>query len=183
MAISDEHLPEESLNQQQVRAPIVRIEEYKAVMEDYAQLSARRQNTNAVYVGINTLLLTGIGLLLVSVSLENWPVVAAIAAITLAIMPINVTWYRSLRHYMLMVDIHFTVLMEIEQELQNLHERRQTGVFQRMSDAYKNKWFGSSLLEKRLAIYFLGLYPTITLLVAIVVYLSANHIIQTLEFK
>ena len=41
-----------------------RIEEYKAILENHAEVSARRQRTNDIFVGLNTVFLTALGFLL-----------------------------------------------------------------------------------------------------------------------
>jgi hypothetical protein len=42
-----------------------RMGEYQAILEHHAQLSTRRQHTNDMYIGINTVFLTALGVLLV----------------------------------------------------------------------------------------------------------------------
>src|SRR5437763_7395370 len=76
-----------------------RMGEYQAVLENHAQLSARRQHVNDVYVGLNTVFLTALGILLLQSHLDTWWVFVVVSAVTLIIMPINLAWRAALRRY------------------------------------------------------------------------------------
>jgi hypothetical protein len=170
-----------------------RIEEYKSVLENLVQLSLRRQNTNNVFVGLNTVFLSGLGLLLLSTRVASWWVVGATAALTLAILPLNLNWRAAIRRYKAGVNVRKEYLEEIETEFT---ERRGgggssggmgggsagqpnqplLGLFLRIRDT-PLKTHGNSELEMRLATYFLVLYPLITLLVALLTGLVTLQII------
>src|SRR5262249_55051965 len=93
-----------------------RIGEYTAVLENLVQLSLRRQNTNNFFVGLNTVFLTGLGVLLFSTRLASWWVVGATAAITLAILPLNATWRTAIKRYKVGISVRKVYLQEIEEE-------------------------------------------------------------------
>jgi hypothetical protein len=174
-----------------------RIEEYKAVLENLVQLSLRRQNTNNVFVGLNTVFLSGLGLLLLSTRFTSWWVVGATVVLTLAILPLNLNWRRSIWRYKAGINVRKEYLEEIETEF---CERRggtgagtgatgggafgqpghpPLGLFLRIRDT-PLKTHGNSELEVRLANYFLVLYPLITLLVALLTSLVTLQIIPRL---
>jgi hypothetical protein len=173
-----------------------RIEEYKAVLENLVQLSLRRQNTNNVFVGLNTVFLSGLGLLLLSTHVASWWVVGATAAFTLAILPLNLNWRRAIRRYKAGINVRKEYLEEIETEFSERRGGGGTGggawatgggpagqpsqpllgLFLRIRDT-PLKTHGNSELELRLATYFLALYPLITLLVALLTGLVTLQII------
>jgi hypothetical protein len=173
-----------------------RIEEYKAVLENLVQLSLRRQNTNNVFVGLNTVFLTGVGLLLLSTRFASWWVVGATAALTLAILPLNLNWRAAIRRYKAGINVRKEYLEEIETEFRERRGGGGTGetsvgtgggaagqpgkpllgLFLRIRDT-SLKTHGNSELEVRLATYFLVLYPIITLLVALLTGLVTLRIV------
>src|SRR5262245_45774583 len=155
-----------------------RIGEYTAVLENLVQLSLRRQNTNNIFVGLNTVFLTGFGVLLFSTRLASWWVVGATAAITLAILPLNVTWRMAIKRYKVGISVRKVYLQEIEEEFRT---RRGTaemgssasplGLFLKIRDTSSLHQHGNTELEVRVATCFLLLYPIITILVGILTYL------------
>ncbi|HEY7356157.1 MAG TPA: hypothetical protein VH590_06805, partial [Ktedonobacterales bacterium] len=161
-----------------------RMEEYKAVLESQAQISARRQHMNDVYIGLNTVFLTALGLLLVQSHLDTWWVFVVVCAIMLAILPINLTWRAALRRYGNSLSFRFDYVREIEQEFRvwkgkitdpsavGLHLREKELDLQQKSNTQ---------LEIRLATYFICLYPAIVVVVGVLVYLIQVHLIPPLK--
>src|SRR5436190_24058694 len=90
-----------------------RMEEYRAILEHHAQLSTRRQHTNDVYIGLNTVFLTALGVLLLQSHLDNWWVFAVVSAMTIIILPINVTWRAALLRYGRTLAYRYDYLREI----------------------------------------------------------------------
>jgi len=161
-----------------------RIAEYQAVLEHHAQLSTRRQHTSDIYIGLNTFFLTAMGWLLLQSHLDTWWAFAMVSALTVVILPINVTWRAALIRYAKSLSRRYDYLREIEQEFR---ERRGTtanqpeiGLFLRLKETglYRE---GNSQLEIRLATYFICLYPIVSVVVGILVYLIEQHFIQPLN--
>lgn len=165
-----------------------RIGEYTAVLENLVQLSLRRQNTNNIFVGLNTVFLTGLGILLFSTRLASWWVVGATAAITLAILPLNVTWRTAIKRYKAGISVRKVYLQEIEEEFR---KRRGTaemgssapplGLFLKIRDTSSLHQHGNTELEVRVATYFLMLYPIITIVVGILTYFVIYQAIPPLD--
>jgi hypothetical protein len=160
-----------------------RMEEYKAILENQAQISARRQHMNDVYIGLNTVFLTALGLLLVQSHLDTWWVFAVVCAITLAIMPLNLTWRAALNRYGNLLSRRFDYLRGLEQEFGARRGKiigpSAGGMFSRevgLGLHVKN----NTQLEIRLATYFVCLYPAIAVMVGVLVYLIQAHLIPPL---
>jgi hypothetical protein len=183
-----------------------RIGEYQAVLEDLGRLSARRQNLNDVFVAINSLFLTGLGVLLVMTRLDSWWLAEAVGLMALAITPINVIWRTAILRYKSEVTTHVYYLSSIEREFRQrreatagrLSEVRDPEVkshkgrlpegeiqigFYLYNDTRRRLHGGKSRLESRLADYFVGLFPGIALLVAVLTYLITNGIIPPMNLK
>jgi len=161
-----------------------RMEEYQAILEHHAQLSARRQHTNDVYIGLNTVFLTAIGLLLLQSHLDTWWIFAVVSAITIIVLPINVTWRLALLRYGKTIAARYDYLREIEQEFRtrrgNIAHQPQIGFFSRFKEnGLQGK--GNTELEIRLVTYFICLYPALSLVVGILVYLVETGLIPPLK--
>jgi hypothetical protein len=165
-----------------------RLEEYKAVLEQLGRLSARRQNLNDVFVAINTIFLTAIGFLLFQSKFDSWWLVGVVSAITLAIMPINLTWRLAIDRYKGEIKVHVEYLSSIEREFRRRREANegmtqmdeiQIG-FYLYNTVRRRAHSGKSRIEKRLANYFIILYPLISLAAAALTYLVSNGLISSL---
>lgn len=161
-----------------------RMEEYKAVLETQAQISARRQHMNDVYIGLNTVFLTALGLLLVQSHLDTWWVFVVVSAVMIAIMPINLTWRAALNRYGNMLSFRFDYLREIEQEFR-VWKGKITGpsavglhLREKELDLHQKN---NTQLEIHLATYFVCLYPVLALIVGVLVYLIQVHLIPPLK--
>ena len=162
-----------------------RMGEYQTILEHHAQLSTRRQHTSDIYVGLNTIFLTAMGLLLLQSHLTTWWVFAMVSAITVMILPINVTWRAALIRYAKSLSHRYDYLREIEQEFRNRRgttaNQPEIGLFLRLKETGLYQDGGNSQLEIRLATYFIFLYPFISLVVGILVYLIEAHLIPPLN--
>jgi len=163
-----------------------RIEEYQAILENHAQLSARRQHINDVYVGLNTIFLTALGILLLQSHLDTWWILAVVSTVTLIIMPINVTWRAALLNYGDRLSSRYDYLREIEQEFRTrrgkVADQPEIGLFLRLKETGQHhRKKSNTRLEVQLAIYFICLYPVISLVVGILVYLVEAHLIPPLN--
>ena len=161
-----------------------RMEEYKAILEHHAQLSARRQHTNDVYIGLNTVFLTALGWLLLQSHLDTWWVFAVVSAMAIIILPINATWRAALLRCKRSLSYRYDYLREIEQEFRtrrgNIANQPEIGLFLRFKEASLDQK-GNTHLEMRLATYFIYLYSIIALVVGILVYLIEAHLIPPLN--
>jgi hypothetical protein len=161
-----------------------RIEEYKAVLDNLAAVSARRQSLNDVFVGINTVFLTALGVLLFASRLSSWGAVIAIGAICALITPINLTWIGALLRYRRGLRFQLQYLREIETEFR---QRRGTipgspdiGFFLRLNEMRRPR-SGNTRLEVLLAVYFLIVYPLIAGAVAALTYCVTNGYLAPLN--
>lgn len=161
-----------------------RMGEYQAILEHHAQLSTRRQHTNDVYIGLNTVFLTALGVLLLQSHLDTWWVFAVVSTMTIIILPINITWRTALLRYGRSLAYRYDYLREIEQEFRtrrgSVANQPEIGLFLRFKDAGLHQK-GNTQLEMQLATYFIFLYPLISLVVGILVYLIEAHIIPPLN--
>jgi hypothetical protein len=160
-----------------------RIEEYKAILEHHAQLSARRQHTNDVYVGLNIVFLTALGVLLLQSHLNTWWIFVVVSAVTVIISPLNATWRVALLRYGKSLSFRADYLREIEKEFRirrgNMPNQPEIGLFLRFKETGLHRK-GDTRLEIQLATYFICLYPVISLVVGALVYLVEAHLIPPL---
>jgi hypothetical protein len=163
-----------------------RMEEYKVVLEEHGRLSARRQNLN-VFVAINTIFLTAIGFVLFQSKLDSWWFVGAVTAIALAITPINLTWRTAIDRYKNEIRVHIEYLSAIEREFRHRREASESGLregelpigFYLYNSVKRRPHGGKARIEKRLATYFITLYPVISIVTATLTYLVTNKLIPT----
>jgi hypothetical protein len=93
-----------------------RIEAYKILIENLERLAARRQSVNGVFVALNTVFLTAIGVLISTHldSFNSWSGPIALAIIAVAITPLNVAWLLTLDRYAKGNQIRYDLLEKIE---------------------------------------------------------------------
>lgn len=131
-----------------------RIEEYKAVLEFIGRLSARRQNSNDVFVGINTVFLTGLGVFLATHPL-SWGTTVSVTIIAVAVTPVNFVWRMALMRYDGNIGRRVKYLLGIEEEFRerrgDTRDKQPVGLFlqNKESEIYSN-----THLELALAMYF-----------------------------
>lgn len=156
-----------------------RIEEYKAVLDNLASYASRRQMTNNVFVGLNSLFLTALAFLLTT-AWNSWATAFLVVASALSILPINVTWYVGLRRYDYGIRMRLQYIQDIEGEFL---ERRgyapdslAIGLYRRLQKPGYART-AHTRLEVRLALYFIVLYPAVALIVCVLTYLSQTRVI------
>jgi len=162
-----------------------RMEEYKAILENVGQQGARRQNVTNLYIGLNTLFLTGLGLTVPS-HFGSWWTVLLVGAFSVVVLPLNLTWRTSLRRYETGLTTRYDYLREIEREFQR--QRSETtggasdgssiGLFLRLQQIGLLRAGSPPTREGRLALYFVLLYPFLTIVLAILTYLTNSHLIM-----
>jgi hypothetical protein len=164
-------------------ATFERIEEYKAILENLAGLSLRRQTTNNVYVGLNTVFLTALGVFTSThLNLMMWSTAVVVMVITVAILPLNFIWRITLTRYERSAIIRYDYLREIEEEFRardGTANNRDIGLYLRLKKLGLAR-FGNTQLERILATYFLAFYPAISLILVALTWLVQNHVLAPL---
>ena len=164
--------------------PFERIEEYKAVLEDTAQASNRRRTDNTLFVGLNTVFLTGIGLF-ASPHFGSWDTVIAVAMVTAIAIPVNVMWYRGLTYWMTSLGVREEYIRSIEKEFRKRSETASSelpiGLYLYLQS--KNVGRKPSLkMDRRFALFFAIIYPVATACLAILTYVWQNPTPPPLPF-
>jgi hypothetical protein len=170
------------------QVPIIhfdRFEEYKAVMLNYANVQTRRQNASNLFTSLNVVFLGAVGFLFLISHLTSWVAVGALGALALSVLPVNMSWLRTLNRYQRVIMRNYVYLQEIERELQESQaENRQglpdIGIYLRQGDAKYTAKHGIPKLETELAVYFLFLYPAIAVLAGVITYLITSGIMPPL---
>jgi hypothetical protein len=159
--------------------PFERIGEYQAVLDNLAWYASRRKMTNNVFVGLNSLFLTALAVLLTTAGM-TWATAGIMTAGTLAILPINLTWFAGLRRYDYGVRPRLQYAQEIESEFLTRRgfppDGLKIGLYRRLQKPGYAK-SAHSRVELRLALYFIVLYPLVVLMVWVLAPLSQAHII------
>ncbi len=169
------------------------VEEYKAVLDNTAKLSDRRQTTNDVFVGLNSLILTALGFFFISTPLTNWWATSVFAIIAVFMSVINGIWLRLNARYRDLVGIRINYLTALEGRLEGafqkkvvtiLNARKETqkievsGVHQLENQTYLyagGSKVGFSSLERALIWVFMSTYYLLAAVVAVLTYLIINH--------
>jgi hypothetical protein len=139
-------------------------EEYQIILEDAARFTDRRQTTSNMYVAVNSLLLTAIGVLVKDLAARGgWnlllpiPLVAAGAAVCL-------WWTQLIRKYKRLVGLRIDTLREME-DLPGMSDsvkifHREDALYPRdeAGNMVPGKGLSFSDLESRLPQLFLWLY-------------------------
>jgi hypothetical protein len=96
-----------------------RIESYKIVVENLERFASRRQLANNVFVSLNTVFLTAIGVFISThlSALNSWSGTIALLVIAIAITPINVLWLFALNRYVLGDEARYRYRVELESKL------------------------------------------------------------------
>ncbi|MGO8951303.1 MAG: hypothetical protein ACLQUY_27345 [Ktedonobacterales bacterium] len=87
---------------------------YLALMEDTTKLSDRRQTTNDLFVGLNVVFFTGMGVLFYNSHLNTWWVTGLYAAITVLALMLNATWIRLITRYSRLVRLRIQYMEQLE---------------------------------------------------------------------
>lgn len=93
-------------------------DDYKTVIENTAKLSDRRQTINDIFVGLNSLFLTALGFLFVSLQLTSWWPTVVFAFVTAATTVINTTWLRINNRYRELIRVRLAYAQAREIQLQ-----------------------------------------------------------------
>lgn len=161
-----------------------RMEEYKALLSNLADVSARRQNANTVYVGLNTVFLTALGVFL-SAHIGSWGGAIGTVIICAVVTPVNVFWLQTVGRYRRTTGVRYEYLREIEHEFRVLDgtrdDEKPIGLFLRLEQKKLHRSFHTQV-ELRLTIYLTCLYPLIAVAVVLLTYLAQAQYIRPLSF-
>jgi hypothetical protein len=169
-------------------------DDYKTVIENTAKLSDRRQTINDIFVGLNSLFLTALGFLFVSLQLTSWWPTIVFAFVSAATTVINTTWMRINNRYRELIRVRLAYAQAREMQLQ---EQFQAPTVRVIIDPHKKtkkdetmfgvlQWEERTLyppddsphikanfsqLEQQLIRFFLVSYFVLTAIVALLTYL------------
>lgn len=156
-----------------------RMEEYKAILEDTAGISGRRQTTNDVFVGLNVVFLTGIGFLLSTTHFTSWVPVIAVVMTAVAVSGLNGIWIRLLKNYSSLLRVRHDYLIDVEAKFRKESNDDTVGMFLLLRKTlYRDgSRFGFAYLERRMAVYLTGLDLLVAGAAAALTYLVTNNYI------
>lgn len=180
-----------------------RFDEYNNVVENTAKLSDRRQTINDIFVGLNSLFLTALGFLFISLQLTTWWPTALFASIALMTTLVNRTWLRLNDRYRALISIRLRYAQKLEEHMQALGGVPMTvdvspkgdgklppvsyfGVLQvEGAGPYKikNPLFGFAAVEQSLIWIFMSSYIVLAAIVAGLTIAVMNHWLPGLTIK
>jgi hypothetical protein len=178
---------------------------YVAVLDNTAKTSERRQTTNDIFVGINSLILTALGFLFVTSHLRAWWTTSAFVLVTLLTFIANILWIRLLNRYNNLLKLRYAyleglehaieqeghyqpmrVMISVDRKGQPLSLDTGVGIYSleaKMNKEYREFLkFGSARLEGYLAYFFIGTYAIFTIAVGILTYLVGQGALPPLAF-
>jgi hypothetical protein len=157
-------------------------EEYKAVLDDTAQMASRRLTENGLYTSLNSLLLAALGIY-IPVNLVNWSGPITLAIVSMVALAINAVWLRTMRLYNRSLLVRYEYLREIEEEFPQQRgiegNTRPVGLYRRL---YESKGVSRSL-PGGLPQFFIILYPIATASAIVVSYLIQSGSLPPLFLK
>ncbi len=98
--------------------------EYSLFVEDTARFTERRQMVTTIYVTANTVLLSGIALLLQGASSSKWPETLAVAAAITAGVVVCLCWRQLISRYRALIGLRIRELRRMEElpEMDGCHK-------------------------------------------------------------
>jgi len=139
-------------------------EEYRMLLQDAARFTDRRQTTSNMYVAVNSLLLTAIGVLVKDLSARgSWSLLLPLPLVAAGIA-VCLWWTQLIRKYKLLVGLRIDALREMESTPEMLGSVK---IFHREDALYPRDETGNMIpgeglsfsdLEARLPQLFICLY-------------------------
>jgi len=142
---------------------VSKFEEYKLFVEDTARFTDRRQMVTNIYVAINTVLLSGVALL-VDGGLENWVMLLAAEAILAGGIAVCLFWRQLIHKYKALVGLRIRELRRMEEapEMTGCHRmyHAEDELYPRdeNGEMIKGQGLNISDLERRLPWVFIVVY-------------------------
>lgn len=142
-----------------------KFEEYKLFVEDTARFSERRQTVTNIYTVVNSILLTGIAILVKDSGLQNRAIAISSIAILIAGISVCGFWFQLIKRYKGLVGLRLTEIRFMEElpEMVGCHQ-----MFHKEDELYPRDQSGQLLkrgflstfsdLELGLPILFISIY-------------------------
>ncbi len=139
-----------------------KFDEYKLFIDDTARFSGRRQTVSNIYIAVNSLLLTAIGLLVKELGTEcTWTLLVPLPLIAAGAL-ISCLWRQLILKYQKLVGFRIDVLREMEEKMPDCERvyHLEDRLYPRDEDGkpMPSKCLSFSLREAKLPLIFLGLY-------------------------
>jgi hypothetical protein len=180
----------------------IRYNEYAAIFENTAKLSDRRQTVNDLFVGINSLILTALGLLFVTSHLKTWWTASAFAVVTLFTFGANVIWLKLINRYKNLINLRISYMEGLENAIHQLGRFDEISVpvqigeekqviqatfgihsLEAKTALYSNApKVGFTQIERNLIYYFMLIYVGFTAIVALLTYLISIGSLSAISF-
>jgi len=170
-----------------------RLKEYEIAVDSFLRRSERRERTNELFIALNSLFITALGVFLLSSSLTTWWVAGTLVLISLFTTFMNIIWSRLLGRYRVFLACLGDYLTGLERSFQQEDkgtieiggEHWGFGIESYINAKMKieRRGHGFTQLELRLVYLFLVVYPFITVLVLVLTYLITNHYLPPLAIK
>lgn len=151
----------------------VAIVEYEAGLDNLAEYGTRRLTTSAIFIGFNTIALTGFGVLIAPAHFDSWRTAIEAGLLALAISPINVLWIAALAQYRRGLNTRYVFLQHLERSIFPSRDVDHQGLISVLHRPRKNGKYGHrhTSIEIALAVYFLFLFLVAALLMSVITYL------------
>ena len=180
-----------------------RFDEYSSVIENTAKLSDRRQTINDIFVGLNSLFLTALGFLFISLQLTTWWPTAMFGGVAIITTLVNLTWRQLNNRYRQLINVRLAYANALEKQMEDLHvptlafdvpdgHQKNTMVSKQIFGVlhleearlyFPGSTFGFSIIEGRLIQIFLVSYIALTILIAVLTQLVMMHLLPGLSIK
>ncbi|VVB64875.1 Uncharacterised protein [uncultured archaeon] len=98
---------------------INQLEEYKFFIDDTARFSERRQTISNIYMAVNSLLLTAIGLVVKDLAIQSYWNLFLTIPLVLAGIAVSLWWSQLIYRYKELVRFRIKVLRKMEDEMTN----------------------------------------------------------------
>ncbi len=157
-----------------------RIESYKIAVENLERFAARRQSANNVFVTLNSVFLTAIGVFISThlSSLNSWSGTIALLVIALSITPLNALWLFALHRYVIGDKARYMYLVDLED---GFPEGVGIGLYNKLKGKGQ-RWNFLPQAEQYVAVYFTMFYVLIALVAAVLALLVQNSVVPPLAF-
>jgi hypothetical protein len=164
-----------------VKIPVeARIASYKIVVENLERFAARRQSANNVFVTLNSVFLTAIGVFISThlSSLNSWSGTIALLVIAIAITPLNALWLFALNRYVRGDQARYAYLEALEE---GFPKEIGVGLYHTLRE---NKQHPSFLPrpEQYVAVYFTVFYVVIVIAAALLALLIQLAVLPAVRF-
>ncbi|HEV7129379.1 MAG TPA: hypothetical protein VGN32_18235 [Ktedonobacterales bacterium] len=179
------------------RTESVDLTEYYALIQDTTKLSDRRQSTNDLFVGLNVLFLTGLGVVFISSHFTDWWATAIVCAIAIFTLWFNGIWIGLIGQYRKLINLRIRYLQALEDRVTArqgwvpvvvVPEKTDVPVTTRGIYSLENEvfyrartGFGFFKRERHLIFVFMGAYLFVALSVALLTFAVVHHLLPPFQ--